>query len=232
MADVDTENKRRSLGAYSMGWVGPKPDGGIEPGDRRHIAWLYRAPVYFDDELGVIAGIVDIDSAVQQIWDEQGLLAAIASLDAVVVNVYDEATLIEGILELNSQYSKTTQEVGLIEGILSLDSPDEFVFGNIHFPYNTLARLTPVTPLTGRVRQVESSSVVTSSTENKRRSIGGYALSWLAPRPDGTIGTLDRRHLAWLYPGPFAGAQGSLGTTSIRARQDNLPLPGRARVLV
>lgn len=50
-------------------------------------------------------------------------------------------------------------------------------------------------------------------TEAKRRSVHGYTLNWIGPVPDGTIGTSDRPHTAWLYSGlvysgPVAGVVG------------------------
>jgi hypothetical protein len=38
-------------------------------------------------------------------------------------------------------------------------------------------------------------------TETKRRSVHGYTLNAIGPVPDGTIGTPDRPHTAWLYSG-------------------------------
>ena len=39
------------------------------------------------------------------------------------------------------------------------------------------------------------------NTENKRRSVQGYGGVFMPPRPDGTINTPDREHVAWLYAG-------------------------------
>lgn len=38
-------------------------------------------------------------------------------------------------------------------------------------------------------------------TQNKRRSVGGYCAGLAYPVPDGTVGTADRAHIAWLYAG-------------------------------
>lgn len=41
-------------------------------------------------------------------------------------------------------------------------------------------------------------------TPNKRRSVHGYGIGTIYPVADGTIGTEDRRHVAWLYAGILA----------------------------
>ena len=42
-------------------------------------------------------------------------------------------------------------------------------------------------------------------TENKRRSVSGYTGNPIYPVADGTIGTQDRPHVAWLYSGIVIG---------------------------
>lgn len=43
-------------------------------------------------------------------------------------------------------------------------------------------------------------------TENKRRSAQGYAGGWVAPRADGGLDELDRRHVGGVYRGPLIAA--------------------------
>lgn len=43
-------------------------------------------------------------------------------------------------------------------------------------------------------------------TESKRRSVHGYGIGTIAPVADGTIGSADREHMAWLYAGIAASA--------------------------
>jgi hypothetical protein len=38
---IDTENKRRSVQAYTFGLIRPVPDGTIDANDRATAAWLY-----------------------------------------------------------------------------------------------------------------------------------------------------------------------------------------------
>ena len=38
-------------------------------------------------------------------------------------------------------------------------------------------------------------------TQNKRRSVHGYTHTPIYPVADGTVGTQDRPHVAWLYAG-------------------------------
>lgn len=43
---TDTENKRRSAASYGGGGgIGPRPDGGLDEFDRRHVAGVYRGPL-------------------------------------------------------------------------------------------------------------------------------------------------------------------------------------------
>lgn len=43
-------------------------------------------------------------------------------------------------------------------------------------------------------------------TQTKRRSVHGYGIGTIAPLADGTIGSADREHMAWLYAGIAATA--------------------------
>ena len=38
---IDTENKRRSVQAYTIGAMRPRPDAAVDAGDRATVAWMY-----------------------------------------------------------------------------------------------------------------------------------------------------------------------------------------------
>ncbi len=230
MAGADTLAKRRSVGVLVLDIGNPLPDTLVAPGDRRHEAWIYRAPVTFDDVAGLIEGIAGLDSPVEQVYDEAGVLAGIVDIDSPVVQVYDEAGTIEGILDVDSPVAQVYTETGLLAGILDLDASVEFVNGLWRFfrPGRAQVSLAPTkgtavfsTSLTGSV------SLSPGSTANKRRSVQGYSFMVIAPVPDTAIGAPDRRHVDRLYPGPLVF--GNRPPTA-HAALAGTPSPGKARM--
>lgn len=45
---IDTEAKRRSVGAYALAFVGPPADGSIDASDRAAVGWAYSGLTYED----------------------------------------------------------------------------------------------------------------------------------------------------------------------------------------
>ena len=56
---IDTENKRRSAGSHFSTTVYPIPDTIIDAGDRRQVAWLYRAFVAAKPAVAIIRHTVE-----------------------------------------------------------------------------------------------------------------------------------------------------------------------------